>query len=251
MDSSRKNCSGFLQRGQESLVTQCQNDNIQTLGGLTKSDIWLAENHLLVIKGGTLSSTYDDTKQEFVDQIWQPIDDYNAPLHQVKIPKNPKIPPPFPVQLSDDGPLQILGTNSSRTLNETAETPAYALPPPPGWDGEIPPQSQYFPPQAGSANTDSPYITPGQAPMRGSVSGEPPGGLPFPPAPLNGSLPPYFAHLPPGAVVLPAPIGNETDPGILDEEDPSIYYPPPYSFYYPKDNSSVVSYYTIHLSLLF
>ncbi|XP_066146443.1 uncharacterized protein [Euwallacea fornicatus] len=128
-------------------------DNIATLGGLTKNDIWLAENHLLVIKGGGYPA-HDDSKQDYVGQLWQPLDDYNAPLHQVKIPKNPAVPPPFPVQLTDDGPLQILGTNSSRTLNASAETPAYALPPPPGWDGEIPPQSQYFPDAENATNTD-------------------------------------------------------------------------------------------------
>ncbi|KAL1509167.1 hypothetical protein ABEB36_003947 [Hypothenemus hampei] len=217
-------------------------DNIATLGGLTKNDIWLAENHLLVIKGGTYPPP-DDAKQDLIGPIWQPIDDYNAPLHQVKIPKNPVVPPPFPVQLTDDGPLQILGTNSSRTLNASAETPAYALPPPPDWDGEIPPQNQYFP-ETGSTNSDKAHPTTGQTEMRIPESGEPPGGLPFPPALLNGSLPPSLERLPPGAVILP-PLsqiakGNETSPEILDEDDPSIYYPPPYSFFYPKDNSSVV-----------
>uniref|UniRef100_A0AAR5QJ98 DUF4794 domain-containing protein n=1 Tax=Dendroctonus ponderosae TaxID=77166 RepID=A0AAR5QJ98_DENPD len=210
-------------------------DNIATLGGLTKNDIWLAENHLLVIKGGAYPP-HDDSKQDYISQIWQPIDDYSAPLHQVKIPKNPAVPPPFPVQLSDDGPLQILGTNSSRTLNASAETPAYALPPPPGWDGEIPPQGEYFP-ETGPANSDQTDPASGQVTLRVPVSGEPAGGMPFPPTLLNGSFPPSFAHLPPGAAILPAPLGNDT---ILDEDDPSIYYPPPYSFYYPKDNTSLV-----------
>ncbi|CAG9762002.1 unnamed protein product [Ceutorhynchus assimilis] len=213
-------------------------DNIATLGGLTKNDIWLAENHLLVLKGGTYP-THDD-KEDYLGQIWQPIDNYNAPLHQVKIPKNPAVPPPFPVQFTDDGPLQILGTNSTRTLNASAETPAYALPPPPGWDGEIPPQSQYFP-ETGATDQNPPDSAAGQVTMRVPNSGEPAGGLPFPPALLNGSLAPYFAHLPPGAAILPPPQHlNETNPDLLDEDDPSIFYPPPYSFYYPKDNSSVV-----------
>ncbi|XP_066146440.1 uncharacterized protein [Euwallacea fornicatus] len=213
-------------------------DNIATLGGLTKNDIWLAENHLLVIKGGGYPA-HDDSKQDYVGQLWQPLDDYNAPLHQVKIPKNPAVPPPFPVQLTDDGPLQILGTNSSRTLNASAETPAYALPPPPGWDGEIPPQSQYFP-DAGSPNSDPANPSAGEVAVSVPVSGEPPGGMPFPPTFLNGSLPPSFAHLPPGVAILPAPLENATNTDILDEDDPSIYYPPPYSFFYPKDNSSLV-----------
>ncbi|ENN83033.1 hypothetical protein YQE_00607, partial [Dendroctonus ponderosae] len=181
-------------------------DNIATLGGLTKNDIWLAENHLLVIKGGAYPP-HDDSKQDYISQIWQPIDDYSAPLHQVKIPKNPAVPPPFPVQLSDDGPLQILGTNSSRTLNASAETPAYALPPPPGWDGEIPPQGEYFP-ETGPANSDQTDPASGQVTLRVPVSGEPAGGMPFPPTLLNGSFPPSFAHLPPGAAILPAPLGK-------------------------------------------
>ncbi|XP_076252756.1 uncharacterized protein LOC143191484 [Rhynchophorus ferrugineus] len=218
--------------------TELPQDNIATLGGLTKNDIWLSENHLLVIRGGVYPP-HDDTKQENVGQVWQPIDDYNAPLHQVKIPKNPKIPPPFPVQLTDDGPLQILGTNSSRTLNESSETPAYALPPPPDWDGEIPPQSQYFP-QAGTPDTDPAHPAAGKAPVRGTVPGEPGGGMPFPPALLNGSSPPYSAHSPPEMAILSPPLGNGTEPEIIDEDDPSIYYPPPYSFFYPRDNTSLV-----------
>lgn len=67
-------------------------DTADNLGGLSKDEIWLSEDHLLVLKGGTLNN-------EARDEPWKPIDDYEAPLRQVKIPENPKIPPPFLVQL--------------------------------------------------------------------------------------------------------------------------------------------------------
>ncbi|XP_044255690.1 proline-rich extensin-like protein EPR1 isoform X2 [Tribolium madens] len=203
-------------------------DNINNLGGLTKNEIWLAENHLLVLKGGTYPP--HDDKTDNTATSWPPIDDYKAPRRQVKIPAHPKVPPPFPVQLTDDGPLQILGTNSSRTLNGTFDQTAFAVPPPEGFDPGpyLPPNHQY------SSNSTS-----GQAPY--PIPAFPPGeylpGAPFLPYNLNGTLPPFFASLPPGAAILPPP--NQTEP--FDEDDPSIYYPPPYSFYYPKDNSSAVA----------
>ncbi|KAK9891656.1 hypothetical protein WA026_015624 [Henosepilachna vigintioctopunctata] len=202
-------------------------DNINNLGGLSKEDIWLAENHLLVINGGTYPK-YDNTHDNN-DAIWPAIDNYTAPKRPVKIPSHPKVPPPFPVQLTEDGPLQILGTNSSTTLEGPPSI--YALPLPEG--GYVPGTGPFFPqypdqtnPTSGGASNKNPSKT----------SGEGERGPPFPPY-LNGSLPPSFAHLPPGAVaVLPPPSINE-----VDEDDPSIYYPPPYSFLYPsKENSSLV-----------
>ncbi|CAH0559884.1 unnamed protein product [Brassicogethes aeneus] len=207
-------------------------DNINTLGGLTKNDIWLAENHLLVIKGGTYPQ--HDDKNDFSAPIWPAIDDYKAPTRQVKIPAHPKVPPPFPVQLHEGGPLQILGTNSSRTLNGT-ET-GYALPPPEGYE---PGEGPYFPSPFPPPYPDPTNLTAGQAPFPIPglpAPGEYPAGGPFPP--LNGTLPPFFGTLPPGAAIIPAlPPVNQSD---YDEDDPSIYYPPPYSFYYPKDNTSLV-----------
>lgn len=79
-------------------------DNINNLGGLNSDEIWLAENHLLVLKGGNFS----DKKVK-----WSYIDNYNAPLRQVKIPENPKIPPPFPIQLEDNGPIDFVSVNGS------------------------------------------------------------------------------------------------------------------------------------------
>lgn len=152
----------------------------------------------------------------------------------MKLPAHPKVPPPFPVQLVEGGPLQILGTNSTRTLNGTEA--ALALPPPGGYE---PGEGPYFAPPPPLVYTNQANATAGQAPfpIPAFPPGEYPVGSPFPPFPsLNGTLPPFFASLPPGAAILPPP-GNNTD---YDEDDPSIYYPPPYSFYYPKDNTSLV-----------
>lgn len=79
-------------------------DNINNLGGLDPDEIWLAENHLLVLRGGNFS----DKKVK-----WSYIDDYIAPPRQVKIPENPKIPPPFPIQLEDNGPIDFVTVNGS------------------------------------------------------------------------------------------------------------------------------------------
>jgi hypothetical protein len=79
-------------------------DNINNLGGLDSNEIWLAENHLLVLKGGNFS----DKKVK-----WTYIDNYIAPIRQVKIPENPKIPPPFPIQLEDNGPIDFVTVNGS------------------------------------------------------------------------------------------------------------------------------------------
>lgn len=148
-------------------------DNINNLGGLSKNEIWLAENHLLVLKGGTYPP--HDDKQDIQGNVWPAIDDYKAPNRQVKLPAHPKVPPPFPVQLTDDGPLQILGTNNSRTLNGTIEATAYALPPPEGYQ---PGQGPFFPP----VYPDPTNLTAGQAPLPIPFGppGEYPPGSPFP-----------------------------------------------------------------------
>lgn len=64
-------------------------DNINNLGGLSKEDIWLAENHLLVIKGGTYPKHTDKFDNDPL--IWPTIDNYTAPKRPVKIPKHPKV----------------------------------------------------------------------------------------------------------------------------------------------------------------
>lgn len=210
------------------LNSEVPNDTINNLGGLDKNEIWLAENHLLVLKGGSFPP-YDE-KKEHPESIWPPLDTFKAPLHQVKIPLKPKVPPPFPVQLTEGGPLQILGTNFSRTVNETDKSAPYPIQSP----------EKFAPGQKNPPGyPDSPNAPPGSAALPIPVvnQGEYSPGVSFPPPNLNESWPPFLGYLPPGAVILPPP-GNQTD--LYDDEDPSIYYPPPYSFYYPTDNSSAV-----------
>ncbi|KAJ2941157.1 hypothetical protein O0L34_g10392 [Tuta absoluta] len=204
-------------------------DNIQTLGGLKKDEIWLAEDHLLVLKGGS----FPERTKESDRRPWPPIDAYEAPRRQVKLPQKPKVPPPFPVRLSDDGPLVFLTPNGS--------VPAPLFPPffEGAGEGPLPPPPFPFAPGA-------PYA-PGEHPGNSTAGGAslpiPPfpflpgnaseGPFPFPPS-INGSFPEGF---PPGAAFLPPP-SNQSD--LYDEDDPSIYYPPPYNFSYRADyNSSV------------
>lgn len=192
-------------------------DNVNNLGGLKPEEIWLAENHLLVLAGGGFRD------KEIDRPIWPPIDNYIAPSRQVKIPPNPKVPPPFPVQLKPGGPLEFI-----KGENGTGGPPPFF--PPPDGQFPIPPNASfpYPPPDFNSGN-----FSLGNGPY-------PPPPFPFYP-PQNGSffLPPpgFLPPIPPGAAFLPPP-GNLTD--TFDEDDPSIYYPPPYDFFYPKDNSSLV-----------
>lgn len=208
-------------------------DNISNLGGLDKNDIWLAENHLLVLKGGQYPP--HDDREEHAPSVWPPIDDFKAPNRQVKIPSHPKVPPPFPVQLTDEGPLQILGTNSSRTINGTFKSAPYPVLSP---EGFVPDSGPYIPPPypypPNVTSGESPFPIPTYPPGDSSVgNGQAP---PFPFS-INGTFPPFFGNLPPGVAFLPPP-DNLTEP--IDEDDPSIYYPPPYSFYYPTDNTTHV-----------
>lgn len=208
------------------------NDNANNYGGLNESEIWLAENHLLILRGGSYPT--EDTYPDYSKPVWTPIDDFIAPRRQVKIPKNPKVPPPFPVQLTDDGPLQILGTNFTRTLNASFE---YPLSPLDGYNPEYPsyPAPEY-PVSPNFTTRKTPFpASPNSPPIEGDIN-KPGNGPPQFPFPVNGAAPPFFDSLPPGSVILPPPNNTED----YDEDDLSIYYPPPYSFYYPKDNSSVV-----------
>ncbi|CAH2055715.1 unnamed protein product, partial [Iphiclides podalirius] len=204
-------------------------DNLQSLGGLKKDEIWLAEDHLLVLKGGSFPERTKETERK----PWPPIDSYEAPRRQVKLPQKPKVPPPFPVRLSDNGPLVFLTPNGS--------VPASLFPPFPTGegDGPLPPPPFLFAAGAPYAPGDNQRnITAGGASppnppfpfLPGNASEGP---YPFPPS-MNGSFPEGF---PPGAAFLPPP-GNQTD--LYDEDDPSIYYPPPYNFsYHSEYNNSV------------
>lgn len=204
-------------------------DNIQNLGGLKKEEIWLAEDHLLVLTGGS----YPERTKENERRPWPPIDDYEAPRRQVKLPQKPKVPPPFPVRLSDDGPLVFLTPNGS--IPAPIFPPFFegegegALPPPPFPFAPGPP----YPPsehQGNSTAGGTPLPIPPFPFLPGNASEGP---FPFPPS-MNGSFPEGF---PPGAAFLPPP-SNQSD--LYDEDDPSIYYPPPYNFSYRADYKSNV-----------
>lgn len=204
-------------------------DNLQSLGGLKKDEIWLAEDHLLVLKGGSFPERTKETDRK----PWPPIDDYEAPNRQVKLPQKPKVPPPFPVRLSDDGPLVFLTPNGS--------IPASLFPSYFTGEGEeaLPPAPFPFPPGASYSEGDNPgNSTSGGSPqpsptfpfLPGNASE---GAFPFP-ASINGS---FAEGFPPGAAFLPPP-SNQSD--LYDEDDPSIYYPPPYNFSYHTDYKSKV-----------
>ncbi|CAB3225227.1 unnamed protein product [Arctia plantaginis] len=204
-------------------------DNLLSLGGLKKDEIWLAEDHLLVLKGGS----FPERTQETEGRPWPPIDNYEAPNRQVKLPQKPKVPPPFPVRLSDNGPLVFLTPNGSipASLFPSFFTGA--------GEGPLPPTPFLFPSGAPYPSSDNPEnITSGGAPQQGPPFTFLPvnaseGAFHFPPT-TNGSFPEGF---PPGAVFLPPP-SNQSD--LYDEDDPSIYYPPPYNFSYHADYNNRV-----------
>ena len=114
-------------------------DNINNLGGLDPDEIWLAENHLLVLRGGNFS----DKKVK-----WSYIDNFIAPLRQVKIPENPKIPPPFPIQLEDNGPIDFVSINGSTWSPVFPSTfPSIQSPPFPNTTFDEDDQSLFYPPK--------------------------------------------------------------------------------------------------------
>ncbi|KAI4462399.1 glycosyltransferase family 92 protein [Holotrichia oblita] len=204
-------------------------DTITNLGGLNKSDIWLSENHLLVIKGGSFPQ---HSAQNLETEVWPSLDDYHAPNRQVKIPSHPKVPPPFPVQLTDGGPLLLLGTNATKTLNGTFPPPIYPVFPEENFvpNGEPPPGNKFI--LICYPDRYPPNVTSGQAPF--PIPPFPGPGLdyydPAKERPLNGS-PPYFPFIGPADI-------SGLDNVTYDEDDPSIYYPPPYSFYYNNEDNS-------------
>ncbi|RZF41927.1 hypothetical protein LSTR_LSTR005695 [Laodelphax striatellus] len=193
-------------------------DNVNNYGGLKAEEIWLAENHLLVLGGGGFGEGggRDEGRKK---PVWPPIDNYVAPERQVKIPPNPKVPPPFPVQLRDGGPIEFLrGENGTGGPPPFPPFPGAGFFPPGNFSGVPPP---FFPPPGN--------FSPGNG-APGPYGQLPPPPFPFPPPSLNGSF------IPPPPPFLPG--GKQSVP--FDEDDPSIYYPPPYDFVYPRDNSSIV-----------
>ncbi|XP_011350703.1 uncharacterized protein LOC105287024 isoform X2 [Ooceraea biroi] len=219
-------------------------DTIDNLGGLDEDEIWLAENHVLVLRGGKFPEhgSEQDGQRPSDNARWPPIDDYKAPRRQVKIPARPKIPPPFPVQLMEDGPIQIIGPNGTTedigngTLDYSTD-PFYTK-------GLLPGEGPFFPIAPNGTILTPDYGVPPrnftiEEKSRGNNEHKglrpefrPPEGPPDGP-------PPFYHSIPPGAVFVPPPPppSNLSD---YDEEDQSIYYPPPYSFHYPRDNTTAV-----------
>lgn len=210
-------------------------DTMKNYGGLEDEEIWLAEDHLLVLKGGALSTGESD---------WVPIDAYEAPQRPVKIPNNPEVPPPFPVQLEENGPVQFIGNHPGSFFGPFPNGPVPApypggspYPPQAGGPGFNPPNLSPWPGSVQNFTTDNGYnypsppssASPGQDPfLNYGPPGYPPGnpfgpGGPPPPPFINGSL---------------ENVNNTAD--YPDEDDPSLYYPPPYSFVYKSNYSNAV-----------
>nr|CAD7463580.1 unnamed protein product [Timema tahoe] len=206
-------------------------DTADNYGGLDSGEIWLAENHVLVLRGGHFLD-HNSSEGTRTRPVWPPLDGYQAPARQVKIPPNPKVPPPFPVQLREGGPTQFIGPNG--TLFPVPGNGSYFGPFPPG-DPFLPPpgfnRSTPFSPSGNVSTGNGPFFPLPPRPFPGFPFPLPPPPGVFPP--INGTLP----MLPPGGMFLPPP-DNLTD--LYDEDDPSIYYPPPYDFFYQRDNSTPV-----------
>ncbi|XP_029164486.1 uncharacterized protein LOC114935757 [Nylanderia fulva] len=214
-------------------------DTADNLGGLDEEEIWLAENHVLVLRGGNFPEHEQDGQQQQSSDSpqpeWPPIDDYKAPKRQVKIPTRPKVPPPFPVQLADGESIRIIGPNGTTeeigngTLDYSTD-PLYTK-------GLLPGEGPFF-----AITPNGTIFTPDPGPPRNfsveekSIRGNKDQDKGVRPEQLPGVLPPFYHAIPPGAVFV-APPSNQSD---YDEEDQSIYYPPPYSFYYPQDNTTAV-----------
>lgn len=169
-------------------------DSEKNLGGLKPDEIWLSEGHMLVLSG----FNKDDEDE------WEPIDDYQAPPRQVKLPSNPSVPPPFPVQLHDGGPTGFVSSKN----------------------GFNPALQQFRPPgnlRQGNGAPAPPFPLPNQ---------------PFLPPSSNASLDeddPSIYYPPPYDFSFPSESTTRLPPGPLV---PGIVLPPPPSFFAPQNRSS-------------
>lgn len=203
-------------------------DTVKNLGGLSQKEIWLSEDHLLVLKGGSLNT-------EGNDDPWKPIDNYQAPMRQVKIPENPAIPPPFPVQLEENGSIEFIGNNQLPPLINPFTNESLLLFP----EGGFPKTETY------SDDKTYLYARPGAFENDKNVS-----SLPIPYGVPNHNFTigdPFLGHFPPP--LFPPPIRpfsngsleNSNITEFFDEDDPSFYYPPPYSFKYNANYTNAVA----------
>ena len=172
-------------------------DTDRNLGGLKPDEIWLSEGHMLVLSG----FNKDDEDE------WEPIDDYQAPPRQVKLPSNPSVPPPFLVQLQDGGPTGFVSSKN----------------------GFNPALQQFRPPPQGNLRQGN-GLAPSQAPF-------PPPNQPFLPEP-NTTLDeddPSIYYPPPYDFSFRSEATTQLPPGPLV---PGIVLPPPPSFFAPQDKAS-------------
>ncbi|XP_055616236.1 uncharacterized protein LOC129762212 [Toxorhynchites rutilus septentrionalis] len=197
-------------------------DDARNYGGLKDEEIWLSEDHLLVLKGGSVNQNNNRP-------VWRPIDDYEAPNRQVKLPLNPKIPPPFPVQLTDDGPVQFIGNNQLPVYNPFTNQTVFLF------SNERVPDIQ-----AENINKENTPAWHGKDDTTQKFNGiQYPPPAPIPLGRPNQTFSNPFLNLPP----FPPSQGSfdQQNGTEIDEDDPSLYYPPPYSFVYKSNYSNPVS----------
>lgn len=196
-------------------------DTARTLGGLRPDEIWLAEEHVLVLRGGVWHSEDPAPPHE----TWPPIDDYRAPPRQVKLPARPKVPPPFPVRLADGEPTRLLGDASPFPFPppeaNITQGPSYPYAPP----GNYPPGGGPLFPPPGSDGSLSPSPSPFPPPRNGSLLGQPQ----FPP-PRPGNFPPGNGPLYPPTFPFPFPVNGTPFP-------PHLFPFPPPQFPFPQNGS--------------
>ncbi|KAH8238468.1 hypothetical protein KR032_007313 [Drosophila birchii] len=223
-------------------------DNERNYGGLNEEDIWLAEDHLLVIKGGALNEEVEDNQQG----PWPAIDDYDAPGRQIKLPDNPAVPPPFPVQLEPHGPLQLIRDNQLEILrpapgNATLSAEAGH---PQGYTGTAAENLASHP--AARTGAQSPAAALEQARPKAPAYVYPAPYAPWLLYPNDTGPSRGLLRTPPllGPWLINGLNGNGSlsgdSPGVpgnvsdFDEDDPSLYYPPAYSFVYKSNYSNPV-----------
>lgn len=213
-------------------------DTKHNFGGLSSDDIWLSEDHLLVLKGGTLN------KQDN-NEPWKPIDDYRAKWPQVRIPNNPEVPPPFPVQLDKNGPIHFIEKSQFPLVNPFTNESLLLFPedgiprtgafnsnrsnlfarPVTSYNLNVPKENNgyfYPPPDAPDLYRDNNFTF----------------SNPF----LRPALqPPFAGNFDPNQFISPnGSLENSNLTDFFDEDDPSLYYPPPYTFVYKRNYTNLV-----------
>ncbi|XP_058468115.1 uncharacterized protein LOC131440657 isoform X3 [Malaya genurostris] len=192
-------------------------DDAANFGGLNKKEIWLSEGHLLVLNGGRVNEHFNGSK-------WKAIDSFSAPLRQVKIPLNPKIPPPFPIQLTDDGPIHFVGRIQIPFCSQFLNDSLCVFP------NDVT-QGNNF---SATNSTKSNKTKKNEVIFDGYRYPAPQSFLvnqmnrtffnPFP----NASFQPFSGSI------------ENTNKSDVDEDNLSLYYPPPYSFEYKNNYSNPV-----------